>query len=153
MRSAEESRVAGLQISSPSATNPLAFWLSENRSGSSRALACAAAIALFFLANNMVLASAESKSVDRGRWLAHEVTKGNCLACHQVPGDTGAITLANIGPPLLAMAQRFPDRARLREQIRDPMRFNADTVMPPFGKHQILTAEEIELVLDYLYTL
>lgn len=101
----------------------------------------------------MVLASGASERVDRGRWLAHEVSKGNCLACHQVPGDAGAMTKANIGPPLLSMAQRFPDRSRLRQQIRDPMAFNPDTVMPPFGKHRILTAEEIELVLDYLYTL
>ena len=100
-----------------------------------------------------MLASGGSTRIDKGRWLAHEISKGNCLACHQMPGDASADSLANIGPPLLAVAQRFPDRARLREQIRDARRFNPDTVMPPFGTHRILTSEEIELVLDYLYTL
>lgn len=115
------------------------------------AIACAAA--LCFLTGGPVLASGNSESIEKGRWLAHEVSKGNCLACHQMPRDVGANSLANIGPPLLAMAQRFPDRTRLREQIRDARRFNPETVMPPFGTHRILTPEEIELVLDYLYTL
>jgi len=79
------------------------------------------------------------------------VYKGNCLACHQIPGDPQAVSLANIGPPMLAMRERFPDRSALREQIWDPTRRNPDTVMPPFGKHQVLTEEEIDLVLDYLY--
>lgn len=110
-------------------------------------------MALCLLAGNAALASGSSTRIDKGRWLAHEIPKGNCLACHQMPGDASADSLANIGPPLLAMAQRFPDRTRLREQIRDARRFNPDTVMPPFGTHRILTSEEIELVLDYLYSL
>ena len=59
--------------------------------------------------------------------------------------------MANIGPPLTNMRQRFPDRAQLREQIWDATARNPDTVMPPFGKHKLLTDEEIDLVVDYLY--
>lgn len=88
-----------------------------------------------------------------GRNLAFDIGKGNCLACHAVPGDPQAVTSANIGPPLLQIRARFPQRGRLVEQIRDPMQFNPDTVMPPFGKHGILTAAEIEKIVDYLYTL
>ena len=33
-------------------------------------------------------------------------------------------------------------------QMRGP-----DTVMPPFGKHRILTGEEIDLIVDYIQTL
>jgi sulfur-oxidizing protein SoxX len=88
-----------------------------------------------------------------GRKLAFDVGKGNCLACHAVPGDPQAVTSANIGPPLTQIRARFPQRDRLREQIRDPMQFNPDTVMPPFGKHGILTPAEIEEIIDYLYTL
>lgn len=88
-----------------------------------------------------------------GRSLAFDIGKGNCLACHAVPGDPQAVTSANIGPPLLQLRARFPQRGRLVEQIRDPMQFNPDTVMPPFGKHGILTAAEIEKIVDYLYTL
>jgi sulfur-oxidizing protein SoxX len=88
-----------------------------------------------------------------GRALAYDIGKGNCLACHAVPGDPGAVTSANIGPPLLQMRGRFPQRERLVEQLFDPMQFNPQTVMPPFGKHGILTPQEIEQIVDFLYTL
>ena len=88
-----------------------------------------------------------------GQTLTIEVAKGNCLACHAVPGDPRAVTSANIGPPLIGIRARFPQRERLREQLRDPMQFNPETVMPPFGKHRILTDDEIEKIVDYLYTL
>ncbi|MEO8626840.1 MAG: hypothetical protein ABI612_01890 [Betaproteobacteria bacterium] len=28
---------------------------------------------------------------------------------------------------------------------------NPNTVMPPFGKHQVLTEEEIDLIVDFIY--
>jgi sulfur-oxidizing protein SoxX len=87
-----------------------------------------------------------------GRLLAFEIAKGNCLACHQFPGDSGANTQANIGPPLLAIRSRYPDRTQLRSRLWDPMLTNPNTVMPPFGKHKILSGDEIELIIDYLYT-
>ncbi len=85
-----------------------------------------------------------------GKNLAMARGKGNCLACHaiadgELPG--------NIGPPLLYMRQRFPDKNELRAQIWDPTVRNPDTVMPPFGKHRILTGEEIDLIVDYIQTL
>ena len=88
-----------------------------------------------------------------GRELAIDIDKGNCLACHTVPGDPRAVSSANIGPPLVGIRSRFPQRKRLREQIWDPNKFNPDTVMPPFGKHSILTEKEIDRIVDYLYTL
>ena len=96
------------------------------------------------------LASAEEKKVPTGQELAFSTAKGNCLACHQMPGDPAAVTSANIGPPLLAMKERFPDRARLRAQVWDATAFNADTVMPPFGKHKVLTDDEIDKIVDYI---
>ena len=97
-------------------------------------------------------ARADEPKVAAGRQLAFEIAKGNCLACHQFPGDSGANTLANIGPPLLAIRSRFPDRALLRDRLWDPMQTNPNTVMPPYGKHRILSRDEIELIIDYLYT-
>jgi len=88
-----------------------------------------------------------------GARLAQDVARGNCLACHAMPSDAKAVTSANIGPPLVAIRARFPDRDKLRRQIWDAGLTNPDTVMPPFGKHQILTDEEIDLIVDYLYTL
>ena len=86
-----------------------------------------------------------------GQQLAHDVYKGNCLACHQIPGDPSAVSLADIGPPLVNMRKRFPDRAALRGQVWDPMARNPQTVMPPFGKHKVLTEGEIDLIVDYIY--
>jgi sulfur-oxidizing protein SoxX len=86
----------------------------------------------------------------RGKTLAMDRGKGNCLACHafdggQLPG--------NIGPPLLAMQSRYPDKNALFRQIWDPTENNPDSRMPPFGKHGILTDEEITLIVEYLLTL
>jgi sulfur-oxidizing protein SoxX len=95
----------------------------------------------------------QAQSIAAGARLAHEVAKGNCLACHAMPSDARAVTSANIGPPLVGIRARFPDREQLRRQVWDAGLTNPDTVMPPFGKHQILTTEEIDLIVDYLYTL
>src|SRR5215212_4863848 len=73
-----------------------------------------------------------------GRKIAHDVFRGNCLACHQIPGDRSAVSLADIGPVLSHMRQRFPDRATLRAQIWDSTVRNPLTVMPPFGRHKVL---------------
>ena len=96
---------------------------------------------------------ADQDRVATGARLAQDVAKGNCLACHAMPSDAKAVTSANIGPPLVAIQPRFPEREQLRRQVWDAGLTNPDTVMPPFGKHQILTTEEIDLIVDYLYTL
>ncbi len=77
-----------------------------------------------------VAISADDKKAMTGQELAFSTAKGNCLACHQMPSDPAAITSANIGPPLIMMKERFPDRARLRAQIWDATAFNSETVMP-----------------------
>lgn len=94
-----------------------------------------------------------SERIETGRLLAHDFSKGNCLACHSAPTDATAVTRADIAPPLIMIRERFPDRKALRSQIWDPTQRNPNTVMPPFGKHRILTDTEIDLIIDYLYTL
>ena len=96
---------------------------------------------------------AESDRIEQGRNLAHDFEKGNCLACHAAPSDPEAITRANIAPPLVAMRARFTDREVLRDQIWDAAERNPNTIMPPFGRNMILSDDEIELIIDYLYTL
>lgn len=95
----------------------------------------------------------EAKKEPTGQDLAHNNRKGNCLACHTIPGDPKAISEATIGPPLIAMKARFPDREKLRAQIWDATKNNPATSMPPFGKHKILSEKEIDMIVDYLYTL
>jgi sulfur-oxidizing protein SoxX len=122
--------------------------------GRSNAVQLLFAVAVMAAAASDGNARAESQSrVDRGRELAHDFNKGNCLACHSAPQDREAVTLANIAPPLMMMRKRYPEREVLRHHIWDPMQRNPNTIMPPYGKHRILTDEEIELVIDYLYTL
>ena len=106
---------------------------------------------LLVLVAPATLPAVETPEVAAGREIAHDVYKGNCLACHRIPGDPKAVTLANIGPPIVQMRERFPDRAQLRMQVWDPTRRNPLSVMPPFGKHHVLTEREIDLVLDYIY--
>lgn len=98
-------------------------------------------------------ATAESASVDTvtlGREAAYDRQRGNCLACH-VMGD-GEMP-GTVGPPLMMMQQRFPERAALKQQIWDATERNPNTRMPPFGRHGMLTEEEIDWIVDYLYTL
>lgn len=88
-----------------------------------------------------------------GRAIAHDQEKGNCLACHRMPADPGAETLATLGPVLENVKRRYPDRAALRAQIWDARAKNPDTIMPPYGRHRILTEAEIDLVVDYIHGL
>lgn len=98
-------------------------------------------------------ASAEASHADRlaeGKKLAMARDKGNCLACHAF--DDGQLP-GTIGPPLVHMKLRFPDKAELRAQIWDPTARNPDTRMPPYGKYGILSDKEIDLVVDYIHSL
>ena len=67
------------------------------------------------------------------------------IAGGQAPG--------NIGPPLIAMKARFPDKDVLRTQIWDSTARNPGTAMPPFGKHGILTDKEVDLVTEFIHSL
>ena len=89
-------------------------------------------------------------TIEQGKALAFERGKGNCLACHAI--EDGELP-GNLGPPLLAMELRFPDREDLKRQICDATIRDENTRMPPFCRHGILTEDEVDLIVDYLYTL
>jgi len=88
-----------------------------------------------------------------GKKLMISVNKGNCIACHQIPSAKDVMSIADIGPPLTNLKLRFPNRDTLMELIWDPTKGNINTIMPPFGKHKILSEDEISLIVDYLHTL
>ena len=94
--------------------------------------------------------AADAETIEFGKKSAFDRKRGNCLACHMM--DDGE-SPGNIGPPLVAMKGRFPDRDKLRLQIYDPTIANADTRMPPFGKHGVISEKEIDAIVDYLLTL
>ena len=89
-------------------------------------------------------------SVEKGRSVAFDRKKGNCLACHMIQG--GSLP-GNIGPPLIAMKARFPDKAMLRAQIWDATVKNPNSLMPPFGKHAVLSEGEIDLIVEFVHSL
>jgi L-cysteine S-thiosulfotransferase len=97
--------------------------------------------------------AAEAKKEVTGKELAFNNRKGNCLACHGMPTVPDAVSTGLYGPPLIAMSARFPDKAKLRAQIWDATAFNPSSTMIPFGKHQVLTEEEIDKVVDFIYGL
>ena len=93
---------------------------------------------------------ADDDLVKEGKKVAEDRKKGNCYACHAY---NGANMPGNIGPPLVAMKARFPDKAKLRAQISDPTKANPNTIMPPFGKHEVLSGKEIDAIVEWVYTL
>ena len=87
---------------------------------------------------------------NNGKQIAFSRDKGNCLACHEIedgefPGD--------IGPALTNLPARFNSKQQLKAQIWDATQFNPETSMPPFGKNNILTGDEIDQVVEYLWQL
>ncbi len=93
---------------------------------------------------------ASADAISDGKKVAFDRKKGNCLACHMMSDGQSP---GNIGPPLIAMKARFPDKAVLRAQIWDATAKNAGSMMPPFGKHRILTEKEVDLVTEFVYSL
>ena len=120
---------------------------------SAKIVTTAGAVALllgsFALAPQTVIAE-EASVIEQGKQIAEHRQKGNCLACHKM-GD--GLLPGNIGPALVNMKARYPDKAKLREQIWDATKVNPNTIMPPFGKHKMLSEEEIDKVVEYVYTL
>lgn len=103
--------------------------------------------------SSLAAAAEEAKEQLPGREVVFNRGKGNCLACHAIPNDLKAESPGNIAPPFIMMKERFPDRDKLRAQVWDSTKANPKTSMPPFGKHQILTEQEIDQVVDYIQSL
>lgn len=110
---------------------------------------CAPVLLLMLIACAHV-AEVSERRLSAGKNIAFDRNKGNCLACHAIEDGESP---GNIGPPLTALKARFKDKRQLREQIFDATRFNPETSMPPFGKNNIISAEEIDRVVDYLWSL
>ena len=94
--------------------------------------------------------SALADDIADGKKLAFHKKKGNCLACHAIKG--GKLP-GDIGPPLVAMKARFPTFEALRAQIADARGKNPNTIMPPFGPHNILKGKDIDLITKFIHTL
>jgi sulfur-oxidizing protein SoxX len=97
-----------------------------------------------------VFSYAGEATITAGKQVAFDRKKGNCLACHMI--DDGELAGLS-GPPLIMMKQRFPNAEVLRLQIWDATQSNPKTRMPPFGRNGVLSTQEIDAIVEYLYTL
>ncbi len=122
--------------------------------GSSRARLLALSLGLSTLAVGVAHAEMPGLELDgdaaAGKKIANDRAKGNCVACH-IMAD--AESPGAIGPALIAMQTRFPSKEELAVQIWDATAKNPEAVMPPFGKHEILTQKEFADVVEYIWTL
>lgn len=109
-----------------------------------------ALLAVLGVAGITAAAQAQSPNVAEGQKLAFDRGKGNCLTCHDIKGGDLAGT---IGPPLVDIKSKYPDRNELVAIVSDETKRNPTTVMPPFGRNHILTEQEINAVVDFLQTL
>jgi L-cysteine S-thiosulfotransferase len=97
------------------------------------------------------IGTAQAQStVDEGRKLAFDRSKGNCLTCHVIKGGDLPGT---IGPELVDIKSKYPKREDLVAILHDETLRNPLTVMPPFGRNRLLTEKEINAVVDFLQTL
>lgn len=83
----------------------------------------------------------------RGKALANERSKGNCVACHVVQG---AVQPGSKGPDLSAYGTWNRSDAETYALVYDMRWRNPDTVMPPAGTNQILTEQEVRDVVAFL---
>jgi sulfur-oxidizing protein SoxX len=94
-------------------------------------------------------ASAQTAAAE-GQKLAFDRSKGNCLTCHVIKGGD---LPGSIGPALVDIKSKYPNRDDLVAILNDETRRNPLTMMPPFGRNRILTDKEINAVVDFLQTL
>ncbi len=117
-----------------------------------RLISTAASVAALLgaLASPVVQAASQSEMIAEGKRVAFHRKLGNCLTCHMMADGESP---GNVGPPLIAMKARFPDKKVLRAQIWDSTSNNPATMMPPFGKHSILTEDQIDAVVEFVHSL
>ena len=94
-------------------------------------------------------AYAQSAATD-GQKLAFDRGKGNCLTCHAIKGGD---LPGSIGPELVDLKSKYPNRDDLVAIVTDETKRTPLTVMPPFGRNRILTDTEINAIVDFLQTL
>jgi sulfur-oxidizing protein SoxX len=114
------------------------------------AAASSIAVLLGAMALSPSIAVADEALAAEGKKIAENRKKGNCFTCHDYKG---AHLAGNVGPPLVAMKARFPDKAKLRAQIWDATKANPNSMMPPFGRHEVLSEKEIDAVTEWVLTL
>ena len=117
--------------------------------------------------DDAIKASLTGKAGDaaKGKKIAVNRKKGNCLACHAVSDLKNQPFHGDVGPSLDGVAGRY-NEGELRLRIVDAKKSNEDSIMPAFYKadginrslkkfkgKSVLSAQEVEDVVAYLLTL
>jgi len=119
--------------------------------GTPRHLALALLVGSIALSGQVLAADEKTPAKEMtGQELAFDASKGNCLACHMIVGGDQPGTM---GPPLIAMKARYPDRQALFEVVWDPRHKFPNTAMPPIGAYGILSKDEVNRVVDFVHGL
>jgi L-cysteine S-thiosulfotransferase len=79
---------------------------------------------------------------------ARKLVTAHCEQCHEVKGIQN---FGNIGPSLIDLKARYPDRNEVAAIIFDETKRNPQTMMPPFGRNLIINKMEIDTIVDFLY--
>ena len=83
----------------------------------------------------------------RGRAIAMDTRRGNCVTCHEIPGEEWPGTF---GRKLNHYKQLRMSDADIYQQIYDVRITAPRAVMPPFGSLGILSDQDIRDVVAYL---
>jgi len=127
----------------------------------------AAAVAAAGLALGGTVLAAEPDPA-RGRALVESRSQGLCVLCHRVPGVPDHLQ-GTLAPDLAGAGRRF-DADLLRQRLREPQRFNPESIMPAYGAadgarpelqrvapawrgRPLLTDAQLDDVVAYLMTL
>jgi len=86
----------------------------------------------------------------RGKAIAMDTQRGNCVTCHAIPGEEWPGTF---GRDLRHYKQMRMNDADLYQQIYDVRTSAPRAVMPPFGALGILSDQDIRDVVAYLQSL
>ncbi len=101
----------------------------------------------------------------RGKAISSDGSRGNCLACHQLPIE-GIEAYGTIGPPLAGIGSRLSE-GQIRLRVVDTRKINPMSIMPGFYRdprlihrpgqryagRTFLNAQQVEDVIAYLVTL
>lgn len=83
----------------------------------------------------------------KGKQIAQARDRGNCLACHVMPGGSQP---GSRGPDLSHFGSTGRSEAEAYAMVWDMRTVNPETLMPPFGTNAILSEQELRDVVAFL---
>ena len=86
-------------------------------------------------------------NAEKGKQIAQARDRGNCLACHVMPGGSQP---GSRGPDLSRFGSSGRNEAEAYAMVFDMRTVNPETLMPPIGTNDILTDQELRDVVAFL---